>query len=111
MAPADAGQLPTWRPPNREIGFVILLPGGISVDTYDSQLDLASMPALTPRKATPIRPPRRFVGIQFSCCGFYSRVYISRDLSAYVGHCPGCARQVRLEIAPEGTQRRFFTAS
>jgi hypothetical protein len=53
---------------------------------------------------------RPFVGIHFACCDVYTRVYINRDSTAYVGHCPRCARAVRLRIGPGGTSERFFTA-
>jgi hypothetical protein len=53
---------------------------------------------------------RRFVGIHFACCDVYSRVYINRQVTAYVGHCPRCTRRVELKIGPGGTDARFFTA-
>lgn len=53
---------------------------------------------------------RRFVGVQFKCCDVYVRVYINRDQTAYEGNCPKCAKPVRLEIGPGGTDARFFTA-
>ena len=53
---------------------------------------------------------RRFVGIQFACCDVYSRVYINRQGTAYLGHCPKCSRRVELKIGPGGTDARFFTA-
>ena len=53
---------------------------------------------------------RRFVGIHFACCSVYSRIYLNRDESGYVGNCPKCARQVRFQIGPGGTDARFFTA-
>jgi hypothetical protein len=53
---------------------------------------------------------RRFVGIHFACCDVYSRVYINRQETAYVGHCPRCMRRVELKIGPGGTDARFFTA-
>jgi hypothetical protein len=53
---------------------------------------------------------RRFVGVHFTCCDVYTRVYINSDHSAYEGRCPKCAKQVRLGIGPGGTDARFFTA-
>jgi hypothetical protein len=53
---------------------------------------------------------RRFVGIHFTCCDVYTRIYVNRDATAYEGNCPKCARRVRLRIGPGGTSARFFTA-
>jgi hypothetical protein len=53
---------------------------------------------------------RRFVGVHFTCCDVYSRVYVNRDATAYEGNCPRCAKRVRLAIGPGGTDSRFFTA-
>lgn len=53
---------------------------------------------------------RRFVGVQFTCCDVYTRVYINRDETAYEGRCPKCGKKVRLGIGPGGTDSRFFTA-
>jgi hypothetical protein len=53
---------------------------------------------------------RRFVGIHFMCCDVYSRVYVNRPETAYVGNCPRCMRRVELKIGPGGTDSRFFTA-
>jgi hypothetical protein len=53
---------------------------------------------------------RSFVGVHFTCCDVYSRVYINRDATAYEGRCPRCAKSVRLVIGAGGTDSRFFTA-
>jgi hypothetical protein len=53
---------------------------------------------------------RRYLGVTFACCGVYARVYLNRDETAYVGYCPKCTRRIRLEIGPDGTDCRFFTA-
>jgi hypothetical protein len=53
---------------------------------------------------------RHFVGIHFTCCDVYTRVYVNREATAYEGNCPKCARRVRLRIGPGGTSARFFTA-
>jgi len=53
---------------------------------------------------------RKFVGVHFTCCDVYTRVYVNRDETAYEGNCPKCAKRVRLNIGPGGTDSRFFTA-
>ena len=52
----------------------------------------------------------RFLGVHFACCDAYSRVYANRAGTAYVGHCPRCAKRVQFAIGPGGTEARFFVA-
>jgi hypothetical protein len=74
-------------------------------------LDLIS-PAPTPRGlvADNRNEASRFLGVHFACCDAYSRVYANRAGTAYVGHCPRCAKRVQFAIGPGGTDARFFTA-
>ena len=63
----------------------------------------------TPRPRQETEASRRFVGVHFNCCDVYTRIYINHEQSAYVGHCPRCAKRVRMAIGPGGTDSRFFT--
>lgn len=75
------------------------------------RLDVAS-PAPTPPQVVGDHRSEasRFLGVHFACCDAYSRVYINRAGTKYVGHCPRCAGRVEFTIAPGGTTSRFFTA-
>lgn len=74
-------------------------------------LDITSDDAAASMKSpADIAATRRFVGIRFACCDLYVRVYINREGTAYQGNCPRCAKRVELQIAPGGSDARFFTA-
>ncbi|WP_218932366.1 hypothetical protein [Adhaeretor mobilis] len=81
------------------------------MNPYGNQLDLsspASPPPATVRDSR--REATRFLGIHFACCEVYSRVYMNSSGTAYVGHCPRCAKRVSFQIGSGGTSSRFFTA-
>lgn len=60
-----------------------------------------------PTDTAPVARP--FLGVNFACCGVYSRIYRTADGKAYMGHCPRCIRPIRVEIRPGGSSERFFT--
>jgi hypothetical protein len=70
------------------------------------QLDLIS----SAESAQPKQAKNSFLGVQFACCDTYARVYANRDKTAYVGHCPRCAKRVQFQIGPGGSEARFFKA-
>lgn len=74
------------------------------------RLDLSSDLTESPSCERQPAGARRFVGVHFVCCDVYTRVYLNRDETAYEGNCPRCAKKVRLQIGPAGTDARFFTA-
>jgi len=73
-------------------------------------LDISSDPSTKKRPTAAKSGVRRFIGVTFACCDVYSRVYINREESAYVGNCPKCLKRLRVQIGHGGTDSRFFTA-
>ena len=54
------------------------------------------------------KPKRKFLGVYFSCCHVYGRLYQNKTGTAYVGRCPLCLRSIRVPIDPnssKGTNR------
>lgn len=58
----------------------------------------------------PPHAQRKFLGIHFSCCNVYVRIYKNKDKTAYEGRCPRCGRKVTVAIGKQGTSSRFFIA-
>ncbi|MFH1068091.1 MAG: hypothetical protein V1794_00595 [Candidatus Glassbacteria bacterium] len=54
------------------------------------------------------RQPRPYIGITWECCKVYSRIYLNRKGSAYVGWCPRCGKRAQLDLSPTGSKSRFF---
>ncbi|RKX27339.1 MAG: hypothetical protein DRP47_06720 [Candidatus Zixiibacteriota bacterium] len=56
------------------------------------------------------RHKRPFIGVYFKCCRVYSRIYLNKAGTAFVGWCPKCARKTVVRVSPTGSKERIFTA-
>jgi len=80
-------------------------------------VDIAGIPnphvPRAPRSGPAPAPPsaRPWLGILFSCCGVYSRVYRHPSGRVYTGACPRCGKPFEVTVGPGGTNHRFFEAS
>ena len=54
---------------------------------------------------------RPWVGVKFTCCKVYTRIYRNRTGTAYEGRCPKCMQMVRLRVVKGGSKSRFFNAT
>jgi len=54
---------------------------------------------------------RPFIGMNFTCCDIYTRIYLNGEQTMFYGHCPRCGRRVQIKVGPGGSDARFFTAS
>ena len=54
---------------------------------------------------------RPWVGVKFTCCNVYTRIYRNRAGTAYEGRCPRCMQAVSMRVARGGSRSRFFTAT
>jgi hypothetical protein len=53
---------------------------------------------------------RPFLGMHFRCCNVYSRIYLNKEGTAFVGWCPRCAAKTEVKVSPTGSDSRFFSA-
>jgi hypothetical protein len=54
------------------------------------------------------RKKREFVGVIYKCCNVYSRIYINKKRTAFVGWCPKCGARMEFIISPKGSKSKFF---
>lgn len=84
------------------------------MDPKGQHLDLSSEPPGNPQGAGSVasqgtgKEPRPFLGVRFACCDVYLRVYVNPTGDAYQARCPRCAKPVRFQVGPGGTDARFF---
>ena len=54
---------------------------------------------------------RPFLQVYFVCSNAYQRVYRSADGHRYQARCPKCAKEMRFQVGPGGTNERVFKVS
>lgn len=59
----------------------------------------------------PPSSPRAFLGVHFTTCAVYGRLYKNSDGTAYEGRCPRCGFFYRVRIGPDGSRTRTCQAS
>ncbi|MCD6162515.1 MAG: hypothetical protein J7K40_08905 [candidate division Zixibacteria bacterium] len=64
---------------------------------------------LNPRRRV-VRHRRPYIGVVFKCCNVYSRIYLSKNKTSFVGWCPKCGGKMVVEISPHGSKSKFFVA-
>lgn len=58
----------------------------------------------------PPRTSRPSLNVLFQCCNVYSRIYLNHLGTAFIGHCPKCAKRIVIKAGPGGSSSRFWTA-
>lgn len=56
------------------------------------------------------RKPRPFLGMLFTCCNVYQRIYLDKTETAYAGACPKCGKRVTIKAAPGANKTKFWSA-
>lgn len=62
------------------------------------------------KEQKPEEKKSNYLGINFTCCSVYSRIYKNKEGTAYVGRCPRCMRSIKIAVGEGGTSARFFNA-
>lgn len=57
-----------------------------------------------------LKKRRPFLSMHFRCCNIYTRIYINKKGTAFVGWCPKCTRRATVRVSPDGSDARFFIA-
>jgi hypothetical protein len=53
---------------------------------------------------------RPWIGVLFTCCGIYSRLYRQPAVLEYRGRCPRCLRELHVPVGEGGTTNRILRA-
>ena len=53
---------------------------------------------------------KKFLGVRFTSCQCYGRLYMNDEGTAYVGRCPRCGTPFHVRIGANGTSSRMFMA-
>lgn len=73
-----------------------------------NRLDLVSEPSQARQSAGDnVRP---FIGVHFTCCNIYTRIYRDKRGGFYEGRCPTCFKKVGFVEGHGGHTERFFRA-
>lgn len=74
-------------------------------DPRDYKIEISG---LSQPESAASKESKPYLSVHFRCCGVYCRIYRNVEGSAYVGHCPRCAKPVRFLVGQGGTESRFF---
>lgn len=50
------------------------------------------------------------INVRFECCNAYARVFLNKAGTAFAGHCPKCARPIRIPVGKGGSSSKFWSA-
>jgi hypothetical protein len=86
-------------------GFLRPAPPGQVNQAESGRLDVVA------DDAAPGASGRPFLQVYFVCSNSYQRVYRSADGTRYQARCPKCAKEMRFQVGPGGTDQRVFRLS